>query len=99
MISIVEAMWPPDKSNDIGKALLELPPLPDYIKMSGPYVRSEIDKGIRAITLYEYDAANIEDAGKFIGKRYIIYSHVQGFTYEINRWGELQDALEMIGLA
>ncbi len=99
MIVIVEAMWPPNKANEIGKAFLDASPLPDYLTMRGPYVNSYVRKGTRAITIYEFDAAKIEDANKAIGKRYIAYASVSGFTYEIRTWGETQAALEMIGLA
>lgn len=99
MIVIAQAMWPPEKSNEMGKVFLDAPPLPDYIKMTGPYVTNYLRKGIKAITIYEFDATKIEDANKAIGKRFITYSRVPGFTYEVRTWGDTQTALEMIGLA
>jgi hypothetical protein len=99
MIIIAQAMWPPENSNEMGKAFLEAPPLPDNIKMIGPYVTHYLEKGIKAITIYEFDAANIEDANRAIGKRFVSYSQVPGFTYEFRVWGEVQTALELLGLS
>jgi hypothetical protein len=99
MIVIAQAMWPPENSEQMGKAFLEVSPLPDYIKMTGPFVTHYVEKGIKAITIYEFDAANIEDANKAIGKRYISYSRVPGFTYEFRVWGDTEAALELLGLS
>jgi len=99
MIVIGEFLWPPEKSTDIGKALLEATPLPDYITTNGPYVSSSVGKGTRSISIFEFDASKVEDALKAIGKRYVPYMRIPGFTYEIKVWTEAQDALEMLGLA
>ena len=42
MVVIGEFLWPPEESTDIGKALLEATPLPDYITTNGPYVSSSV---------------------------------------------------------
>ena len=55
MLIIAEAMWPPDKSQELGKVFLEAEPLPDYIEMKGPFINSNIGKGIRSITIYDFD--------------------------------------------
>ena len=98
MVVIAEALWPPDKSNDLGKAMLELPPLPENITMRGPYVGNELRDGIRSITIYEFDEANYKDANKTISQRYVPYMQIPGFTVEIKSWREAMEALELIGL-
>ena len=99
MICIAELMWPPDKANEIGKAFLEAPSLPDYITMRGPYISNRLGKGTRSINIFEFDAAKIEDANKAIGQRYMPYMQVQGLTIEIKIWQEAQDALELFSQA
>jgi hypothetical protein len=99
MIMIGEFLWPPDKGTDIGKAFLEAPSLPDYIKVRGPYLSGILGKGTRSISIFEFDASKVEDANKAIFQRYVPYMRVQGFTYEIKIWGEVQEALELFGLA
>ena len=99
MIILAEALWPPDKSNEMGKAMLELPTLPEYIKMIGPFVSNELRDGIRSITIYEFDDANYIDASKTVMQRYVAYMKIPGFTFNAKRWREAADALEFIGLA
>jgi len=64
MVVIGEFLWPPEKSTDIGKALLEATPLPDYITTSGPYVSSSVGKGTRSISIFKFAAPQVEDAFK-----------------------------------
>ena len=99
MIIIVEATWPPDKATDIGKAFLEAPSIPDYVTMQGPYVNNTLGKGTRAISIFEFDSAKVDDVLKSLTLRYIPYSRVPGFTYEIRVWGKAQEQLELLGLA
>ena len=99
MIIIGEFLWPPDKGIAIGKAFLEAPSLPDYIKVRGPYLSGVLGKGTRSISIFEFDAYRVEDVNKAIFQRYVPYMSVPGFTYEIKIWGEVQEALELFGLA
>ncbi len=99
MIIIVEATWPPDKATDIGKAFLEAPSMPDYVTMQGPYVSSTLEKGTRAISIFEFDSAKIDDVIKSLTLRYIPYTRVPGFTHDIRVWVKAQEQLELLGLA
>ena len=67
--------------------------------MQGLYVNNTLGKGTRAITVYEFDSAKIDDVLKSLTLRYIPYSRVPGFTYETRVWGKAQEQLELIGLA
>ena len=98
MIIIAEGMWPPDKAADIGKAFLEAPPIPGYVTMQGPYVSTVLEKGTRAITIFEFDSAKIDDVLKALTLRYLPYTRVTGFRYEARVWGKAQEQLELIGL-
>ena len=51
MVIITENFFPPSSAKQLGKAFLDLPPLPDYITMRGPYILSDTDKGIRSILI------------------------------------------------
>jgi hypothetical protein len=98
MIIIVEGMWPPDKATDLGKAFLEAPPIPDYVTMQGPYICTALEKGTRAITIFEFDSAKIDDVLNALTLRYVAYARIPGFKYEIRVWGKAQEQLELIGL-
>ena len=99
MVIITENMFPPGSAKDIGKAFLELPPLPDYITMKGPYILGDSEKGIRSILIYECDNSKLADVLQAVGDRVTNYFDVPGYTYSINAWYEASEALKMIGLA
>ena len=44
IISIVS--YPTESAKEMGKRMLEQPPLPAYITMKGPYFSSEVGEGI-----------------------------------------------------
>ncbi|UCE56564.1 MAG: hypothetical protein JSV31_14290 [Desulfobacterales bacterium] len=99
MVIITENMFPPGSAKDIGKTFLELPPLPEYITMKGPYIHSDTKRGIRSILIYECDNSKLADALQVVGDRVTNYFDVPGYTYSVNAWYEAQEALKMIGLA
>ena len=67
--------------------------------MKGPYVSGEVGAGIKAIILYEYDQSKTKEAMEYVGSRLAKYFGVPGFTYSVNIWLEVNEALKMIGLA
>jgi len=99
MVIITENMFPPGSAKDIGKAFLELPPLPEYITMKGPFVLGDTERGIRSILIYECDNSKLADALQVVGDRVTNYFDVPGYTYSANAWYEAPEALKMIGLA
>jgi hypothetical protein len=99
MIIIASITFPPGSSKDIGKRFTDLPQLPDYLKMMGPYLRGSALQGIQSMTLYEMDASKMADAMIDIGNRYVPYFDVPGFKYSINVWYDVTEALAMVGLA
>lgn len=92
-------MFPPGSAKDIGKVFLELPALPDYISMKGPYILSDSEKGIRSLLIYECDNSKLAEALQVVGDRLTKYFDVPGYKYSVNAWFEAQEALKMIGLA
>jgi hypothetical protein len=100
MVIITENLFPPSSAKDLGKAFLDLPPLPDYITMRGPYILSDTDKGIRSILIYECEKSKFADALQVVADRVTNYFEVvPGYTYSVNAWFEASEALKMIGLA
>ena len=99
MVIITDNFFPPGSSKDIGKAFLGLPPLPDYITMKGPYIKSAEEKGIRSILIYECDKAKLADAYEIIAERLTSYFDVPGYQYSADIYLEAGEALKMIGLA
>ena len=49
IMSIVS--YPPEQAKEVVKRMGELPPVPSYMTMKGPYVSGELGTGIKAIIL------------------------------------------------
>ncbi len=96
IISIVS--YPPEQAKEVVKRMGELPPIPSYMTMKGPYVSGEVGAGIKALILYEYDQTKTKEAMEYVGNRLAKYFGVPGFTYSAHTWFEVKEALKMIGL-
>jgi len=96
---VIISLWsfPPESSKEIGKRVLELPPLPAYMAMKD-YVNNEVGVGIKVITIYEVDQSKIREALEVLNNRYVIFFGVPGFTYSIQVWLETMEALKLVGI-
>jgi hypothetical protein len=99
MVIIGSNLFPTESANDIGKRFLELPPLPDYITMKGPYVHGMMEGGIQGIELFELDKSRLAEGIEYVSNRYVAYFGISGFRYTVTVYFEAQEALKMIGLA
>lgn len=98
MVIITIVSYPPEQTKEINKRFRELPPLPSYMKMKGPYFSGEVGEGIKALILYEYDQTKIKEALEYVGTRLAKYFGVPGFTYSSHVWLEIQEGLKMVGM-
>jgi len=76
-----------------------LPPVPDYITMTGPYIKSvKFGGGIQTVHLFEFDESRLAEAHDFIDERLRIYKEISELTYSVELWLDLKDVLNMTGL-
>lgn len=98
MVIISMSSYPPESAVEVGKRFLELPALPDYITMKGPYLNASIEEGIKALTIYEFDESRYSAAYGFLADRTAKLFGVPGYTYAMSHWMEARDALKLVGL-
>ncbi len=98
MVIIGMMSYPPESANDMGKRFLDSPAIPSYMTLKGPYVYSEVVGGIKILALYEFDQAKLREAEDAVLNRYARYFGVPGFTYSVQPWLEIKEALKLIGL-
>jgi hypothetical protein len=96
IISIVS--YPKESAKEMGKRMLEQPPLPAYITMKGPYASPEVGAGMKAIIIFELDKSKLLEAYEVIAARNTKYFGVPGFTFSQNIWLEAKEALKAIGM-
>jgi hypothetical protein len=99
MVIIGMMSYPTEAANEIGKRFLGLKALPTHITMKGPYISSLKGEGIQTLTVYECEKSKLADTYELIGSRYATFFGVPGFTYSIQAWFDVGEALKMIGLA
>jgi hypothetical protein len=98
MIVISLTSYPTESAQEIGKRFIGMPALPDYITMRGPYINSDIDEGIKGITIYEFEDSRYGEIYQILADRIANLLGVPGFTYSLHHWLEAKDALKLIGL-
>ena len=98
MVIIGILSYPPESAKEFGKRFLELPPLPAYITMKGPYAIPEVGAGMKAIAIYEFDKSKLSEVYEVIAARYTKYFGVPGFTFSMNIWLEAKEAFKAMGM-
>jgi hypothetical protein len=66
---------------DYARQVMELPPLPEYISIRGPYINDDVGAGNQTITLYEFEESKSAEAWKSIFKQLDAFHAVAGFTF------------------
>ncbi len=98
MVIINAIRFPQESAHEVGKRFLEIAPPPDFMKMSGPFVKGT-EKGIRVIELFNLDETKLALGLDYVTQRCVSYFGIPGYTYETNVYFEAQESLKLIGLA
>ncbi len=98
MVIIGDISFPQESANDVGKRFLELPSVPEFMTLKGPYIKGKKNDGIQAFEIYELDKSKVAEGIEFVTDRCVKYFGIPGYIYEINVYFEATEALNMIGL-
>jgi polyphosphate kinase 2 (PPK2 family) len=85
MFLVTTAVFPPDKSQKIAEKYIEVAAkeLPPFLKRLHALVNSKTEEGIKVLSIFEVDDANIKDGIIEITKRCVQFNAIQGFRFEI----------------
>ena len=95
---IARMSYPPESVKEMAKRYMEIPPLPDFMNRTGPYVGASLSDGVHIEVLYELDNAKLAEGMDFVANFYTMFFGVPGFKYEIHPYFEVTEALKMIGM-
>jgi hypothetical protein len=95
MIIISESLYPLESSEEIVKIFSEMPPLPDFISLKGPYARFILKSRIKSISIYEFGDLEFAKAFEYIYSRISSCNGVTGFTYNIRIWYEERELFSL----
>ena len=85
MFLVTTAVFSPDKSQKIAEKYIEVAAkeLPPFLKRLHALVNSNMEEGIKVLSIFEVDDANIKDGIIEITKRCVQFNAIQGFRFEI----------------
>ena len=97
MILIVNISFPRSSVKQAAQAFTNLPKVPASVKRQGPYFSfAEIDK-ISSITFYSFGGGRITgEEKKFVESRMKVFCDVPGFSYSIEDWLNMEEALVVV---
>jgi hypothetical protein len=95
MVYVILSSWPLDRTRDVVKTAMELPPIPDYIKRK-MLVSGELGIGTKCFDIYEFDSSKHQEALEFLNSRVAAFYSVPNFTYEIKRWFDEEEAMNFM---
>lgn len=96
MIFIATASFPQTSVKQVAKIYGEMKKLPAAICRHGPYFQIETGKSIQVATVYETDAAVGHEIKKFLEKRYAVFGDLAGFSFRVEQWFNLTDAVSQL---
>ena len=99
MVIMTHFLIPTEGAKETGKRFLELPPIPDYMTIRGPYLYSVEGEGIHSIDIFEVERAKVADAIEFLNNRHVAFFGIPGYSFSVNVCLEAGEAVKMIGLA
>ena len=99
MIIATTIFFSEEKVSETKRHIKELPPVPGYIHMRGPYIASVKPGGdIQVINLFEFDESRLDEARKFISARMMAYNRMINMTYSVDLWFDAADTLKMVDM-
>ena len=96
MILIATASFPPASVKQAARIYSDMKKLPAAIRRQGPFFKVDPARALNVITVYEIDAAVEWEVKKFLEKRYAVFADIPGFTWEIEQWLNLPDAVSLL---
>ena len=88
--------FPADSAAAVAGNFGRIAPVPDFMKLIGPYVRSSIEGGISTISIYECDDARADEAVDYLTRRYAPFADIQGVTANIEEWLGVDVVLQLL---
>ncbi len=98
MVIVTHITCPTESIKEVGKRMQKIGPLPDYLRVRGPYIYSVAGEGIHSIDIFELDRDKMAEAIEFLNNRHVSFFGVPGYTFGIHVCLEAAEALRMVGL-
>jgi hypothetical protein len=98
MVTIGIARWTPASGAEMGKRSTKMEPMPDFIKMIGPYMYTDGNEGLKSITIFKYEKAKAGEASEAIANGFMVFYGVPGYRYALHNASGSAASMKMMGL-
>jgi hypothetical protein len=96
MIMIGKIKFSPECGMAVAERYGTTPPVPDFMSIKGPYIRSSIGAGISTLSIYEFNDDKADEAIEYLQKRYASFGAIQGATSTVEEWLGVGVALQLL---
>jgi hypothetical protein len=80
----------------VAESFGRIAPVPDFMRVTGPYVRSSIAGGIATISIYEFDDAGADAAIDYLKQRYATFSQIAGVASTLEEWLGIDVVMQLL---
>ncbi len=85
-----------DCAMSVAETFGRIAPAPDFMKLTGPYVRSSIAGGISTLSIYEFNDARADAAVDYLKARYANFAAIAGVNASIEEWLGIDAVLQLL---
>ena len=96
MIMFGMMTFSPDCAMNVAENYGKIPPIPGFMEITGPFIRSNIEEGISTTSIFEFDDAKADEAIDYLKKRYATFDGIEGVKATIEEWLGVGTALKVL---
>ena len=96
MIVFAHMKFSPDSAVAVAETFGRIAPVPEFMKIIGPFIRSNIEEGILTVSIYECDDDHVEEAMAYLKARYASFEAIEGVTTSVEEWLGVGVALKLL---
>ncbi len=96
MIMIGTLTFTAENAAAVAETFGRITPVPSFMKLLGPYIRSSIEGGIATISIYEFDDARADAAIDYLKQRYATFSAIPGVASNIEEWLGIDAVMQLL---
>ena len=96
MIVFAHMKFSPDSAMAVAETFGRIAPVPAFMKLTGPFIRSNIEEGIQTFSIYEFDEGRADAAMEYLKTRYATFEAIEVVTTTVEEWLGVGVALKLL---
>jgi len=96
MIMFGTMAFTPENAMEVAQCYESIAPIPDFITLTGPFIRSNIESGIHTTSIFNIDDALVEEGIAYLHARYAVFSSIANVTATVEEWLGVGTALQVL---